>query len=281
MRSTVHFVGYNFKRLFTSPRPYFTLLLIFSVMQVGLGGAKTYLIESGQRFQAVELYVFAHSSRVFQLVFILGLLLLLGDAPFLKEGMSFRLIRTNRFQWLLGQFLSCVVIGAAYLLAIELLFLLLFIGHVSFQNEWSEAVILAAQIGNGMVLNIEMAVSFSMKIIKAGSPYAMFGLTLVYSLLLYTFFSALLIVCNLRLRSGIGCLAVMAFWCLRLALAYKLHFPLLQWISPCNLACLDEQILTPTSILYTIMFFSVSFCCLGVLALRFTHSADLLKGDYA
>ena len=187
MRSSFHFVQYNLKILFTSPRPYITLLILFSIMQVGMGGAKGYLIEHGQTFQAVELYVFTHSSHVVQLIFILGLLLLLGDAPFLKEGMSFHLIRTNRFQWLLGQFLSCIVISAVYLLAIEFLFLVVFLGHVNFQNKWSDPVILAAQVGMERAIGIEIAVLFSMNVIRAGSPYAMFGLTVVYSLLLYSF----------------------------------------------------------------------------------------------
>ncbi len=281
MRSTFYFAGYNFKRLFTSPRPYLTLLVLFSLMQVAFGGAKSYLIDNGRTFQAVELYVFTHSSSVVQLVFILGLLLLLGDAPFLREGMSFRLIRTNRFHWLIGQFLSCVVISAAYLLAIELLFLILFPGHINFRNEWSDPVMLAARIRRGTAIGIELAVPFSMDIIRSGSPYAMFGLTFLFSLLLYIFFSALLIVCNLRFRSGIGCLAVMSFWCLRLALDYGTNIPLLRRISPCNLACLGEQTLTASGVLYTIVFFSAGCCCFVALALRFAHSVEILKGDYA
>lgn len=281
MRSTFYFVKYNFKSVFVSPRPYIALLILFSIMQVGMGGAKSYLMEHGQTFQAVELYIFTHSSQVVQLTFILGLLLLLGDAPFLKEGMSFLLIRTNRFQWLLGQFLSCVVISAVYLLAIECLTLVMFLGHINFQNDWSKPAILAAQIGGGRAIYIELAVAFSMGIIRAGSPYAMFGLTFVYSLLLYSFFSVLLIVCNLRFRSGIGCLAVMAFWCLKLALDYGTNIHLLRRLSPCNLACLTGQALTPANILYTILFLSVGCCCLGMLAIRFARSTDLLRGDYA
>lgn len=281
MRSIVHFVEYNLRRLFSSPRPYITLLIIFAVMQIGLGGAKTYLTENNQTFQAVELYVFAHNSSVFQLTFILGLLLFLGDAPFLKEGMSFRLIRTNRIRWLVGQIISCIVIVVIYLLMIELLLLILFSGHITFQNEWSEPVILSAQLGNGLAINIEVAMLFSVNIIQTGPPYAMFGLTFVYSLLLYIFFSVLIICCNLRFRTGIGCLAVVLFWCEKLMLNYVLDSNLLWHLSPCNLACWGEQILTVASILYTIMFFLVTCSCLGVLALHFTYSADLLRGDYA
>lgn len=281
MRSILHFTGYNLKRLFMSPRPYIVFLALFAVMQIGIGGANTYLIENGQKLQAVELYVLMHSSSVCQLIFILGLLLLLGDAPFLKEGMSFRLIRTNRVRWLIGQILSCIIISAIYLLVLELLVLILFRGHITVQNSWSDSVILAAQLGNGMAINIEMAVQFPIRILQAGTPYAMFGLTFLYSLLLYAFFSVLLIACNLRLRTGIGCLAVTVFWCWKLMLNYVLDARLLWYLSPCNLACLSEQTFQPTMVLYTVMYFLVICCCLCLLALRFTRSGDLLKGDYA
>lgn len=281
MRSVFRFVEYNLKRLFTSPRPYITFLIIFAIMQIGLGGCKTYLVENNQVFQAVELYVFAHNSNVFLVYFTLGLLLLLGDAPFLKEGMSMRLIRTNRIQWLIGQILSCIIISAIYLVVIELLFLILFCGHITFQNEWSAPVTLAAQLGNGMAINTEMAVLFSMSILQSGSPYAMFGLTFLYSLLLYTFFSMVLIACNLRFRAGVGSFAVLAFVGLKLMLYYVFYAKLLCYLSPCNLACLSDRPITAINILYTAMFFLVTCCCLGVLSIRSVRDADLLKGDYA
>lgn len=281
MRSILHFVGYNLKRLFTSPRPYIALLAIYVMMKVGFGGAKSYLLENDQLFQAVELYVFAGNSDKFQLVMILGMLLWLGDAPFLKEGMSLRLIRTNRWAWLVGQILSCVVIAAIYLLAIEVLFLILFSGCVFFRNEWSSSAVLAAQIGNGSPLRIEMATQFSMAAIQTASPYALFGLTFVYVLLLYSFFGVLMIACNLRFRTGVGCFAVALCWCFRLMVSYVLNSELLWHLSPCNLASLFEQTPTALSILYTVMFFLVTGCCLSLLALHSVKTADLLKGDYA
>lgn len=281
MHSMLHFTGYNLKRLFTCPRPYITFLLLFAVMQIGLGGCRNYLIENNQVLQAAELYVFAHSSNAFLLYFTLGLLLLLGDAPFLKEGMSLRLIRSSRTQWLLGQILSCMLISVIYLVVLELLFLLLFCGHISFQNTWSAPIILAAQLGNGIAIGTEMAVPFPMQILRAGSPYVMFGLTFFYNFLLYTFFSVILIVCNLKLRTGIGAFAVLTFVGLKFMLDYVFYVDALHNFSPCNLVCLSDRPITSMRIVYTVLFFFVLSFCLGLLAHRFTRSADLLREDYA
>lgn len=281
MYNVFSFVGYNLKRLFSTPRPYIAFMLVFSVMQLGLGGCRNYAEETSQAFQAVEFYVFSHNSSSFLLYYTLGLVLILGDAPFLKEGMSLRLIRTNRIQWLLGQCVSCVVICIIYLVVIELLFLLLLCGHITFENEWSQGITLAAQLGNGIIINTEMAIGFSMSILQMGSPYLVFGVTFLFNLLLYSFFSMLLIACNLRFRNGVGIFIVLSLIGLKFLLNYVFSSTLLSYLSPCNVACLDGKTLTIFTFLYTMMFFLVLSYILVLLAFHSARNADLLKGDYA
>lgn len=282
MGSVFRFIGYNLKRMFTSPKPYITFLIIFVVLRIGIGGATTYLEESGQAIQATELFVFTHSAVFFQVLFVLGLLFLLGDAPFLKEGMSLRLIRTTRAQWLIGQILSCIVISAIYLAGIELLFLIQFCGHITFQNEWSAPIRLAAQVNTGgAVINIKAAVYFSMDVLQAGSPYAMFGLSFLYNLLLYTFLSLVVISCNLKFASGMGIFAAVVIVGEKLVQKYILPYKFFWYLSPCSIVCLGDQPISAAGILYTVMFLTVLCCCLTMLSLYFVRSSDLLKGDYA
>lgn len=281
MRSVGHFIGYNLKRLFASPRPYIVFLIIFGVLQFGFGGCRAYLSETGQKIQAVELFLFAMNSNVFLIFFTLGFLLLLGDAPFLKPGMSFRFIRTTRAQWLIGQILSCVLIVVIDLLATALLFLIFFAGSVTFQNKWSLPITIAAQTGSGMAIKIEMAILFPMNILKKGLPYSMFGLSFLSDVLLYTFFSMVLIVCNLRFRAAVGNSMVIAFVGLKLMLNYLMNSKLLWYVSPCNLANIGEQLSSRINIAYATMFFFAACLGLGLLALHFTERTDLLREDYA
>lgn len=277
MRSVIHFVGYNLKRLFSSPRLYIAFLVVFAGVLLCFGGARSYLIDSNEMVQAVELFVFANGSWVSQLVFTLGLLLLLGDAPFLKEGISFHLVRTSRSRWVWGQILSCIVIVVIYLLLIEVMILLIFFDCSSFHNKWSNAITLASQLGNGMVINIEMAIGFPMHVLEAGSPWSIFGLTFLYDMLLYIFFCMVLMVCNLRCRMGVGGLVVTLFLVLKLVLNCIVYIKPLWYLSPCNLACIQEETFTYSSILYTVMFFLVLICCLGLLTFHYTQNNDLLK----
>lgn len=281
MRSIFRFVAYNLKRIAVSPRTYIAVMMLFAVMQLGLGGCRSYAQESGQSFQAVEFFVFSHNSNSFLLYYTLGFLLILGDAPFLKAGMSMRLIRTNRRQWLLGQCLSSVVVSAMYLGAIELLYLVFFCGHIAFENEWSQGITLAAQLGNGMIINTEMAIGFSANILKIGSPYYVFGITFLLNVLLYVLFSMLLIGCNLRFRAGVGIFAVISLVGLKLLLSYVFSSTLLSYVSPCNLVCLDGKRFSVFNILYTLLFFLVVSYILGLWSLHSAKTADLLKGDYA
>jgi hypothetical protein len=282
MGSVFHFIDYNVKRMFASPKPYLTFLVIFAVLRIGLGSANTYLEEQGQNFQAVECFVFTHSAVFFQIVYVFGLLFLLGDAPFLEEGMSVRLIRTSRSKWLMGQILSCVVISAMYLLALALLLVLLFWNHITFQNAWSDPIRLAAQVGMGeTVLKMKAAVYFPMDVLQAASPYAMFGLTFVYDVLLYSFLCLVVIVCNLKCSSGIGTFAAASILGIKLVQKYVLPYKPLWYLSPCSIVCFGDQPITGKGIAYTVLFLTLLCLLLSLLSFRFARNSDLLKGDHA
>lgn len=282
MRSILPFVGCNLKKLFTSPKPYILFLLLYTVLRIGVGGASTYLEEHGQMLQAVELYIFTQNSGFFQLIFIMGLMLLIGDAPFLREGMSLRLIRTSRKKWLTGQIVSCVIISAVYLAVIELLLVTLFRNHISFQNQWSNPIRLAAQVRTGgMAINIEAAIEFTMNILKAGTPYAVFGLTYLYNLLLYSFFSLIVITCNLRFNAGISYFGVIALYGIKLLQSYIFPYKLFWYLSPCSVVCLTEHSVTKAGILYTLLYLTILCFIMLFPAFRLARRSDLLRGDYA
>ncbi len=282
MRSIHNFISYNLKRVFLSPKPYIMFLVIFIAMRIGVGGARVYLTENDQMFQAVELFVFALSSNFFQILLILGLLFLIGDAPFLTEGMSFQLIRTSRGKWLAGQILSCVLISAIYLIVIAILFVLLFWGQVTFQNEWSNPVRLAAQInvGGAATINIQMGFLFFMDVIRAGTPYAMFGLVLSYNLLLYSFLCLVVISCNLKSASGIGFFGVIIFLGVKLIQYYVMPYKWLWYLSPCSVVCFGYLPISTSGIVYTLTFLAALFCCTAVLSFQLARRSDLLKGEY-
>lgn len=281
MGSILYFSRYNLKRIFTSPKPYITFLVIYAVLRIGMGGASTYLTENGQTFQAVELFVFAHSSIPLHLIFIFGLLFLLGDTPFLHEGISLRLIRTTRTRFLVGQMLSCILISAIYLLGIELLLILLFFPHLSFQNTWSDAVHLAAQVNmGGTTLKMKVAIYFFMDVLTAGTPYAMFALTFLYNLLLYTFLLLVVTAFNLKFHATFGAFAVMIFEGIKLIQRYVLPYKTLWYFSPCSVVCWGEQTISRWGVIYPVMFLLILSCIAAMLSFRFISHFDLMREEH-
>lgn len=279
MAEMFQFVRCDFRRLWISPRPYIVLLVVYMGLHLCFGGAETYLAENGQSVQAMEFFVFATANRIPQWILAFGILLLLGDAPFFHEGMELYVLRSRRSRWLTGQILFCCITVLGYLLLVAGMFLLMFHGHIYFANTWSDAITLICRIGNGTLLNIKMAIDFPMQIITNGSPYAMFGLSFLYSAFLLLLFSLLCMVCNTKLRTGVGCfvIAILLVW--RVLLDTVGGMPLFHYISPCNLANVGDKPVSPFYISYTIMFFIWNCCLLCIWMYGIIQKYDLQRKD--
>ena len=279
MGEVLRFTWHNIRRLLTSPRLYLSLFVVYACLRLSFGNVYLYLDENGEALQAVELFIFAASNRIPQWVFTFGMLLLLGDAPFLHEGMSVYLIRSNRFRWLMGQILFCLITVVCYLLAVEVMLLSMSGDGVSFLNSWSNPIMLASRITSGAsLLHIETIIDFPMSISSSGSPYAMFALTMLYDTLLLTMFSLLCLVCNVKWKTGTGCFSVVALLVLRFLIDDRLILTNLRMLSPCNLAAISSQVVSPATIGYTVAFFFFTCGILGVLGYRVIRSADLQRG---
>lgn len=280
MGEVLRFAWHNIRRLLTSPRLYLSLFVVYACFRLCFGNVYLYLEESGETLQAVELLVFASSNRSPQWMLAFGMLLLLGDAPFLHEGMSVYLIRSSRFRWLMGQILFCLITVVVYLLAVEVMLLSMSGSNVSFLNNWSAPIMLASRITSGAsLLHIEMVIDFPISIISSGKPYTMFALTILYDTLLLTMFSLLCLVCNAKWKTGVGCLGVVALLVVRFLIDNRKILTSLRMLSPCNLATISSQVVSPLSIGYTTVFFLCICGLLGFWGYRTIRFVDLQRGE--
>ena len=276
------FTWHNLRRLLTSPRLYLALFVVYACLRLCFGGVAGALAEKGQTLQGLELMIFASTNRLPQCMMTFGILLLLGDAPFLHEGMSLRLVRSSRIKWFLGQVLFCLITVVGYLLAVELMLLSMSGRGVSFRNEWSLPVKLVCRVpGGASVLGIHMIVDFPMNILKSGGPWPIFGLTLLYDTLLFTFFAFVCLALNARWRSGVGCFTVAALVTLRILIDNSGLLVRLRNISPCNLASLGSELVSPLSVAYRVSFFLAACGLLGFWTYRVLRRADLAGGGGA
>ena len=273
------FTWHNIRRLLTSPRLYLSLFVVYTCLRLCFGDVGAALAGNNQTIQAVELMIFAFASRIPQWMLTFGMLLLLGDAPFLHEGMSVYLVRSSRVKWLLGQILFCLVTVVCYLFAVELMLLTMSGSGVSFANQWSAPVRLACRVPDGAsFLSINMGVSFPMNIVQSGSPWPIFALTVLYDALLLSLFAMLCLTLNARWKTGTGCFAVTALLLLRVLIENSVKPDKFRVISPCNLAALGSELVTATSFGYRLAFFLCACGLLGVWGYSVLRSADLAEG---
>lgn len=280
MGEVLQFTWHNIRRLLLSPRLYLSLFVVYACLRLCFGNVYLYLEDSGETLQAVELMIFASANRIPQWMLAFGMLLLLGDAPFLHEGMSVYLIRSSRLRWLIGQILFCVITVVCYLLVIEVMLLSMSGNGVSFLNDWSDPIMLASRITSGAsLLHIEMAVNFPMNIISSGNPYTIFALTMLYDTLLLTMFSLLCLALNVKWKIGVGCFGVVVLLVLRFLIDTCGILTDFQMFSPCNLATISNQVVSPATIGYTVAFFLCVCGILGVWGYHVIRSADLQRGE--
>ena len=165
----------GFRKLLCSSKLYITAVILFSCIYTGFGGINGYLMRQGQTVQAGELFVFGMDSWIPQLIITVAFLILVNDIPFGKSGAQLQLIRSSRSRWLLGQTLSGFSTAAVYLILVELLFVVTTVRNLSFSDEWSQPVILAARLGKCTAIGIETAVRFPMSVLMNKSAWAVFG----------------------------------------------------------------------------------------------------------
>ena len=268
MGEIFQFVSYNCYRVFRSSRTYIALLVVFLGMELCFGGVRASLAENGQTIQIFELFIFALTNRLQQWIIVFGLMLLVCDAPFFQPGLELYITRSSRGRWLIGQVLFYLVLALGYLITIFSMMLLLLHGQVNLTNKWSDIIVLSCQTQSGALLNTQTIMNFPMNIIMSGLPYAMFGLTCIYSILLLFLLCMICMMCNIYFRIGFGCFAMVALLVWRLILETAGGPKFLHYISPCNLASIGDKAINLPNILYTLAFF---ICMCAILCLYCYH----------
>ena len=248
----------GFRKLLCSSKLYITAVILFSCIYTGFGGINGYLMRQGQTVQAGELFVFGMDSWIPQLIITVAFLILVNDIPFGKSGAQLQLIRSSRSRWLLGQTLSGFSTAAVYLILVELLFVVTTVRNLSFSDEWSQPVILAARLGKCTAIGIETAVRFPMSVLMNKSAWAVFGVAWLYAWLLYGFFCLILIVSNLKFHTNVGYMLVVLCLIFKRFLEYVPEVSLLKYISPCDVASISARPITAVNVIYTVLFFLVA-----------------------
>ena len=127
----------SLRRLLFRPRFWVSLLLALGCVLIVFFKVPPYLSERGYQLQAAEPFLILLPSFFPQILLLISFLLLVGDVPFLYPGMEITAIRSSRQKWLAAQILAAMAAAVLWLLFLLACTVLVFSGHISFQNEWT------------------------------------------------------------------------------------------------------------------------------------------------
>lgn len=272
----------SLRRLLLRPRFFVSLVLALGCVLIAFTQSLPYLAERGYELQAVEPFLLLTSSRSPQMLLLISFLLLAGDVPFLYPGLETTAIRSSKSSWLAAQVLAALEAALLWLLLVFLFTLPVFAGRLSFKNEWSLFLKGATRSGG-------MMESYGMYLIdKPGSqlfanstPYVRFAEELLFQLLLFGAVTLWSLAFNLWTRRSYGCMLVVAFWVLRLAVSeLELRFQRdMTVISPFSLVDLSHMPLTLSRAVYIAAFFLAQISVLWLLSALRLHRTDLAKPE--
>lgn len=160
----------------------------------------------GSSMQVTEIYTIIGSSTYYFTGILLGVLLLLSDAPFVNSRSRYEIIRIGKVAWLRSQMLYITLSVLIYFLIIMLFTMLIacVIGKASWANAWSRSMGILAYDNPYFAIS-EFKLTFPYPLmISTVTPYLASVLTLVFNILYCLLLCMCMYVFNLVVEKKIG-----------------------------------------------------------------------------
>lgn len=184
-------------------------LLGFAIMGYWMNGFLRYAADMGEPINILETFCVVEQHYVNLLFLILGWLLVISDAPFIKGNLYLLLYRCGRQQWNMGMILYILVQAFLYTAAMAAFTVIVssFCGFAG--SMWSSPVYtLALDVGNNIGIRYNITFPWLVMMQTMSVPQA-FAVTFLF-LYLYLAFMGVLLYAAALLFSGIfGILSVM------------------------------------------------------------------------
>lgn len=218
-----------------NPTLYVILLCVFFLIQFCFQGISPYLKSVSGQMNVFELYIFFMSSRTSQMLYLLGQIMLSCGVLFFHTGAAYHLIRTNRKRWLKSQIIYLMVMTIGYNIFIFLSLTLALNGQVTFENEWSSAMMIAAQFSS-----IEKIGAYAISIVVPGlmqtHPMQAVLITFALSIIVGLLVGLIMISSTSSNKTAIGFVTITVFWFVDILVENVPAISGLTYISPFGLA---------------------------------------------
>ena len=192
---------YSLKKTFTSSKVYIVIILSFMYVQFMVNPVKIFA-ENVQIGVTPYLFPFLLTSNYSVKIFLLLVILLFCNAPFMDEAQLYILVRTGRRRWCVGQMLYIVMLSGFYTLLLILFTMIAVIPELSLETGWGKVINTFAQ--TGIAPSHGIPISFDYSIILKYEPITAMILEGFLCWLLFILFGNLIFAINMQISKFMG-----------------------------------------------------------------------------
>lgn len=225
------------------------------------------------------IYPFLFSYRYMKIVFIIPILFIFCDAPFIDDNQIYIMLRVKRKVWCVGQILYICVTSVIYSLVLMVSSVIVNINHITFSSNWGEVLGTAGTTNAMSQFNLQYnTIKISGRIITYYTPAQAMFFSFILMTLSFIFIGMIIYVVNVITKSSIvGSICAAVFILLT---AVVDGFPYLMWLSPISCNSINNidvagQTLYPT-IQYVLSVYSIVIAACIIIALITSRRQEIV-----
>lgn len=174
---------YQFRKWRTTPRMY--LLLVMMVIIEDMYLSKIRAFTSLTETNATPFVLpFLCEHPYFVMIFLFGVVMLFGNAPFMERAQMYRMVRSGKTKWAAAQIIYIIVASFLYFAVAFLISNLLIMPDLEWSDQWGKIYNTLAQTTAGNAVDMNFYVSYH--IILDYTPWEAVGLIMIVGTLVST-----------------------------------------------------------------------------------------------
>lgn len=197
---------YSLRKLFTKPKGLAILLFVGLYLESVCQPLRAFLTTHGESVNGFGWFAFLLSDSMFGTIAGIGLMLLLGDAPFYDEAQPYVLLRGGKGPWVTGQILYIFGVTALYLLVLVVMEHMVLAPRVVYDAPWGRALRTLAETPQA-AYDHGLGMQLPGVIVSQWSPRRAFLFSLILRWIAYVSCALIMFTLNLTLRNKLGLMA--------------------------------------------------------------------------
>lgn len=254
-----------------------SVLFVYTYTQ-GLGTLAVYVGEEVNPW----IYPFLFTFRYMKIMYLVLLISIFCDAPFVDNNQVYVMLRTKRTTWCIGQIMYIVAASVIFSIWLLISSVLINIGHMQWGKDWGQVLGAAGTTSALNVLGIKNStVSVSSIVIRYYEPYQAMIITFLIMVLSFIVIGLTVYVFNVLTKTKIAGVLIAGFFVMFTAVVDD--SPKLTWFSPMSWNSLDKIDVAGTTMYptigYVLIMYVVIIAVLSAAALLLCRRQEIIAEE--